>query len=147
MKREESYMNEFLSYVHMAANVYRIYQQKTADLRIKSMISGFADALSDHESKVKEVINDLGYNYTNSLKMMQKMALTMERLKNKMINDDFTLCMNMLKTTHMGIYQALNFIGKHNNLDARFIDVCENIIKEYDVIADKTRDFIENNYL
>ena len=76
---KEKEMNKFLSYLHMAAAVFRVYASKSNVLETKEFINGIIERISKHEIEVKELIQ-IGKD-GNNLSVMQKMAVYMCKIK------------------------------------------------------------------
>lgn len=137
--------NEFLSYVHMAASVFRVYASNCNVLSVKEFLNGIIDRISNHEKEIKEMmtISKKG----NRLSLMQKMVVLMITLKAKTMND-FSLCIEALKTIDMGTYQISAFIRMNkNHLNKRYIDAATKVLEEYDKINKELKEFINHQYL
>ena len=139
---KEKEMNKFLSYLHMAAVVFRVYASKSNILETKEFINGIIERISKHEIEVKELIQ-IGKN-GNNLSVMQKMTVCMCKMKT-CFKDDFSLCVEVLKTIDMGIYQTMTFIKENKNfLDEDFILCTKKVLEEYNKIAKETKEFINH---
>lgn len=139
---KEKEMNKFLSYLHMAAAVFRVYASKSNVLETKEFINGIIERISKHEIEVKELIH-IGKD-GNNLSVMQKMAVYMCKMKT-CFKDDFSLCVEVLKTIDMGIYQTMTFIKENKNfLDEDFILCAKKVLEEYNKIAKETKEFINH---
>ncbi len=142
---KEKEMNKFLSYLHMAAAVFRVYASKSNVLETKEFINGIIERISKHETEVKELIQ-IGKD-GNNLSVMQKMAVCMCKMKT-CCKDDFSLCIEVLKTIDMGIYQTMTFIKENKNfLDEDFILCAKKVLDEYNKIAKETKEFINHKKL
>lgn len=129
----------------MAAAVFRVYASKSNVLETKEFINGIIERISLHELEVKKImaINKEG----NELTCMQKMAVCMCKIK-VASKDDFLLCIEVLKTIDMGIYQTMTFIKENKNyLDSSFINCAKKVLEEYNKIAKETKEFINHQKL
>ena len=72
------------------------------------------------------------------------MAVCMCKMKT-CFKDDFSLCVEVLKTIDMGIYQTMTFIKENKNfLDEDFILCTKKVLEEYNKIAKETKEFINH---
>ena len=137
--------NKFLSYLHMAAAVFRVYASKSNVLETKEFINGIIERISKYEIEVKELMQ-IGKE-GNNLNVMQKMAVCMCKIKT-CSKDDFSLCIEVLKTIDMGVYQVMNFIKENKNyLDKEFILCSKNVLEEYNKIAKEMKAYINHQKL
>ena len=144
MKSKEE--NEFLSYVHMAASLFREYAKKSNVLEVKNFLNVIIEKLSKHEEEVKESM-EITKN-GNELSMMQNMVLCMNKMKINMMKNCFEICIEALKTVDMAIYQISRFIKKNKNVVRKdFLDKSIFVLKEYDKIGNEIRKFIFSHYL
>lgn len=138
--------NEFLSYVHMAASLFRIYSEKLTYLSTKQFFQEIETKLLKHEREIKEAmcIEKEG----NELSLMQKMVVCMSKMKVKMMKENFDVCIETLKTIDMGIYQIEIYLKKYQNaLNKEFVNNAKYVLKEYEGIAKDIRDNIHKQYL
>ncbi|MCH5171901.1 MAG: hypothetical protein J1F31_03615 [Erysipelotrichales bacterium] len=144
MKTKEQ--NELLSYVHMAASLFRQYAQCANNLETKDFLNKIIEKFSKHESEIKSRMHI--EKEGNVLSIMQNMIVCMKKMQIKTIKDSFEICVEALKTLHMAIYQLNRYIRKNINvLNDEFIGITKYLLKEYEGIEKELRDFIKTEYL
>ena len=139
-------LNKFLSYIHMGMSVYRIYYEQAVrleDEKLKDKIVEVEEIFKTHEEKITKMINELGEEATNSLTAAGIMGIYKEKLK--VFDDSFSVCINAIKATNMGMISAIKFLNDnkelHEEVRAKIVDV----IEDYQRIEEKWVNYILTN--
>ncbi len=144
MNIEEKNMLDFLSAVQMGEKIFELYYEKTANKNLKKLIKDTLSLFKSHEEKLKNIISAQGYNYCSCLKASQKMAIYMEKIKIHGKND-FYLCLTIISSIKTAINKALVFIFRnHEKFSQSYLDACKEIIRDYDDVMLKYKDFATN---
>lgn len=144
MNVEEKNMLDFLSAVQMGKRIFEVYYEKTANKSLKELIKETLTIFSNHEEKLKNIISAQGYNYCSCLKLSQKMAIYMEKIKVRNKND-FYLCLEIISSIKTAINKALVFVFRnHEKFSPSYLDACKEIIRDYDDIMIQYKEFATN---
>ncbi len=144
MNIEEKNMLDFLSAVQMGKKIFELYYEKTANKNLKNLIKDTLSLFKSHEEKLKNIISAQGYNYCSCLKISQKMAVFMEKIKIHGKND-FYLCLTIISSIKTAINKALVFIFRnHEKFSQSYLDACKEIIRDYDDVMLKYKNFATN---
>lgn len=144
MNIEEKNMLDFLSAVQMGRIIFDLYVDKTSNKELKNMLKDSIRIIEEHEKKLKNNINENGFNSDVCLKLSQKIAIQTEKIKIQKKND-FYLCLEIIKSMTTAMTKALTFIyTNHEVLKENFIDNAKEVIRDYDDILIKYKDFAIN---
>lgn len=128
-------LNKFLSYIHMGMSVYRVYHEhaeKMDDEQLLNEIVKVEEIFKKHEESITKEINELGEDATESLTLAGIMGVYKEKMM--IVDDAFSICLNAIKATNMGMLSALKFLEDNNKLEPRIRKLIVNVINDYERI-------------
>ena len=138
-------LNKFLSYIHMGTSVYRIYLDNAEKLHADSLISlikEIEEIFKTHEEKITRLIHQENEKATTSLTAAGILGVYKEKLK--IFDSAFTICINALKSTNMGLISAVKFLEDNKELHKDIKDIVINVIEDYQTIEKKLLDYVMN---
>lgn len=147
MSNNTKCMMKFYSYAHMGIENFKIYLNKTNDLELKKVLYKIIDQLTAQEKTIAKYLNKHHVNVEHDLTCKQKMVIQMEKLKTRIIKNDFCLCMEVIKALDMSIYQAVRFIYDHLDLDREFLLICDGFVDKLKELNVEIYQFVETTYL
>lgn len=136
-------LNKFLSYIHMGTSIYRIYLDNAERLHADSLISlikEIEEILKTHEEKITRLIHEENEKATTSLTAAGVLGVYKEKLK--IFDSAFTICINALKSTNMGLISAVKFLEDNKELHKEIKDIVINVIEDYQLIEKKLLDYV-----
>lgn len=136
-------LNKFLSYVHMGTSIYRIYLDNAERLHADSLISlikEIEEIFKTHEEKIIRLIHEENEKATTSLTAAGVLGVYKEKLK--IFDSAFTICINALKSTNMGLISAVKFLEDNKELHKEIKDIVINVIEDYQLIEKKLLDYV-----
>ncbi len=144
MNTEEKNMKDFLSAVEMGNKIFSLYENAAINKELKSYIKDSKDLFVNHEMKLKELLKKEGYNNITPLKLTQKMAIFMEKIKIKNKND-FYLCLEIISSLKTAMVKGLVFLKNNNNkVSLDYVNAAKEVIRDYDDVLLKYKDFAIN---
>ena len=136
-------LNKFLSYIHMGTSIFRIYMDNAERLHADSLISlikEIEEIFKTHEEKITRLIHEENEKATTSLTAAGILGVYKEKLK--IFDNAFTICINALKSTNMGLISAIKFLEDNKELHKEIKDIVINVIEDYQAIEKKLVDYI-----
>ncbi len=136
-------LNKFLSYIHMGTSIYRIYLDNAERLHADSLISlikEIEEIFKTHEEKITRLIHEENEKATTSLTAAGVLGVYKEKLK--IFDSAFTICINALKSTNMGLISAVKFLEDNKELHKEIKDIVINVIEDYQLIEKKLLDYV-----
>lgn len=136
-------LNKFLSYIHMGTSIFRIYMDNAERLHADSLISlikEIEEIFKTHEEKITRLIHEENEKATTSLTAAGILGVYKEKLK--IFDNAFTICINALKSTNMGLISAIKFLEDNKELHKEIKDIVINVIEDYQRIEKKLVDYI-----
>ncbi len=136
-------LNKFLSYIHMGNETFRLYYEKACELNnkeLKTLICNIQETFKKHEEIVTSVLEKNGYECSDDVTLIGKMALLIEELK--LVNDSFCICERAIKSVNMGLLSGLKMLYYNKNIDCEIISVMKDVISDYTDIMEKINDYI-----
>jgi hypothetical protein len=136
-------LNKFLSYIHMGTSIFRIYIDNAERLHADSLISlikEIEEIFKTHEEKITRLIHEENEKATTSLTAAGILGVYKEKLK--IFDNAFTICINALKSTNMGLISAIKFLEDNKELHKEIKDIVINVIEDYQAIEKKLVDYI-----
>ena len=136
-------LNKFLSYIHMGTSVYRIYLDNAEKLHADSLVSlikEIEEIFKTHEEKITRLIHEENEKATTSLTAAGLLGVYKEKLK--IFDSAFTICINALKSTNMGLISAIKFLEDNKELHKEIKDIIINVIEDYQKIEKKLLDYV-----
>lgn len=136
-------LNKFLSYIHMGTSIYRIYLDNAERLHADSLISlikEIEEIFKTHEEKITRLIHEENEKATTSLTAAGVLGVYKEKLK--IFDSAFTICINALKSTNMGLISAVKFLDDNKELHKEIKDIVINVIEDYQLIEKKLLDYV-----
>ena len=136
-------LNKFLSYIHMGTSIYRIYLDNAEKLHADSLISlikEIQEIFKTHEEKITRLIHEENEKATTSLTAAGILGVYKEKLK--IFDSAFTICINALKSTKMGLISAVKFLEDNKELHKEIKDIVINVIEDYQLIEKKLLDYV-----
>lgn len=135
-------LNHFLSAIIMGQEIFLIYKDKAQDEKLKIIIEDFINSLINQKKEMEKYISKT-FQINEELSLLQKNALILEKIKTKKINDDYSLCINIIKTMNKAIVGALNYFYKcDKEIRSNIKDIVENTLSNYDNIIGKLKNYI-----
>ena len=128
-------LNKFLSYIHMGNSVYRIYYgeaKKFSDTTLENLIKEVMEIFKTHEEQITKLINSFGETATDSLTAAGIFGVYKEKMM--IVDNAFSICLNAIKATNMGMLSALKFLEDNNKLEPRIRKLIVNVINDYERI-------------
>ena len=138
-------LNKFLSYIHMGTSIYRIYKDSAEKLHADSLtdlIVEIEEIFKTHEEKITRLIHEQNETATTSLTAAGILGVYKEKLK--IFDNAFTICINALKSTHMGLISSIKFLDDNKELHKEIKDIVINVIEDYQRIEKKFIDYTLN---
>ena len=136
-------LNKFLSYIHMGTSIFRIYMDNAERLHADSLISlikEIEEIFKTHEEKITRLIHEENEKATTSLTAAGILGVYKEKLK--IFDSAFTICINALKSTNMGLISAVKFLEDNKELHKEIKDIVINVIEDYQLIEKKLLDYV-----
>ena len=109
-------LNKFLSYIHMGMSVYRVYHEHAEKMNDEDLLNEIVkveEIFKTHEESITKEINELGEDATESLTLAGIMGVYKEKMM--IVDNAFSICLNAIKATNMGMLSALKFLEDNNN--------------------------------
>lgn len=131
-------LNKFLSYIHMGTTIYRIYYseaKKFNDEKLINLIVEIEEIFKTHEEKITKQINEMNEEATDSLTAAGIFGVYKERMK--VFDSPFSICINAIKSTNMGLLSSLKFLKENSKLDSHIKEYVVNVISDYKNIQSK----------
>lgn len=125
-------LNKLLSYIHMGNTIYRIYyehSEKLNDKKLTDLIVSIMEKFKIHEETITRLINEENEEATNSLTAAGIMGVYKEKLK--IFDTSFSIVINAIKATNMGMISTIKFLNENKNLDFNIIEKIKEIILDY----------------
>lgn len=125
-------LNKFLSYIHMGTSVYRIYYEhakKIEDEKLMNKIVEIQEIFKTHEETITKLINSFQEEATDSLTFAGMMGVCKEKMK--FFGNSFSICINAIKSTNMGMISAIKFLDNNKKLPILVKKEIKNVIKDY----------------
>ena len=140
--KKQIILNHFLSAIIMGQEIFSIYKDKAKDEKLKNIIEDFINSLINQKKEMEKYISKT-FQINEELSLLQKNALMLEKIKTKKINNDYSLCINIIKTMNKAIVGALNSFYKCDK-EIRFNikEIVENTLSNYDNIIGKLKNYI-----
>lgn len=135
-------LNKFLSYIHMGSSIYRIYLDSAEKLHADSLIkliNEIQEIFKTHEEKITRLIHEENEKATSSLTAAGVLGVYKEKLK--IFDNAYTICINALKSTNMGLISSIKFLEENKELHKDIKDIVINVIEDYEVIQKKLIDY------
>ncbi len=136
-------LNKFLSYIHMGMSIYRIYSNHAEALENKALmnlLTEIEEIFKKHEEGITSLINNYDEEATNSLTFAGVMGVYKEKLKT--FDDAYTICVNAIKTTNMGLLSAIKFLEENNDLPEDVKTKVKEVINDYINIEVKITNYV-----
>ena len=135
-------LNHFLSAIIMGQEIFSIYKDKAKDEKLKNIIEDFINSLINQKKEMEKYISKT-FQINEELSLLQKNALMLEKIKTKKINNDYSLCINIIKTMNKAIVGALNYLYKcDKEIRSSIKEIVENTLSNYDNIIGKLKNYI-----
>ena len=140
--KKQIILNHFLSAIIMGQEIFSIYKDKAKDEKLKNIIEDFINSLINQKKEMEKYISKT-FQINEELSLLQKNALMLEKIKTKKINNDYSLCINIIKPMNKAIVGALNSFYKCDK-EIRFNikEIVENTLSNYDNIIGKLKNYI-----
>ena len=103
--KEQIILNHFLSAIIMGQEIFSIYKDKAQDEKLKNIIEDFISSLINQKKDMEKYISKT-FQVNEELSILQKNALMLEKIKTKKIDNDYTLCINIIKVMNKAIVGA-----------------------------------------
>ncbi len=136
-------LNKFLSYIHMGNETLRLYHDAAENMnnkRLKKLITEIEEVFKRHEEAVTNVLKKRTCECTDSVTLMGKMAIVMEKLK--IVESEFDICERAIKAVNMGLISGLKFAYYNKNMDDDVLEVIKDVVSDYTDITEKINDYI-----
>lgn len=138
--KQDIVMNHYNSALIMGEEVFLIYLTKTNNSIFIKMINDFLSSIKKQQKELKSYLKSKNIEVNDECSTLQKNAIMMERLKMKVIKDDYELGLTMIKTMNQAILGALRYYRKFDNeLKKEFYDIIKYTISNYDNIIGKIK--------
>ncbi len=142
-------LNKFLSYIHMGNSVYRIYYEASREIekeKLTNLIVEIQETFKTHEERIVSLIKDLNEIPTKSLTFSGRMGVCMEKMKS--LDTEYSICLNAIKATNMGLISSLKFLRENNKLAPEIKEAMVDVVNDYNKINAKLTNYlIENKIL
>ena len=127
----------------MGTSVYRIYLDNAEKLHADSLINlikEIEEIFKTHEEKITRLIHEENEKATTSLTAAGILGVYKEKLK--IFDSAFTICINALKSTNMGLISAVKFLEDNKELHKEIKYIVINVIEDYQLIEKKLLDYV-----
>ena len=105
-----------------------------------SLIKEIEEIFKTHEEKITRLIHEENEKATTSLTAAGVLGVYKEKLK--IFDSAFTICINALKSTNMGLISAVKFLEDNKELHKEIKDIVINVIEDYQLIEKKLLDYV-----
>jgi len=143
--KQENVMNHFVSAIQMGEEIFGIYREKAEDQKLKLILIDF---IASFGTQKENLINDLiAANFTieEGLSMLQKNAIAMERMRVKLIQNDYDLGIRIIDAMSSAIKGALKYYRKCDaEIRIRFRKSIREILANYENIIGKIKTYLIN---
>lgn len=136
-------LNKFLSYIHMGTTIFRIYYEQAHRLKNEKLLNKIVEIeeiFKTHEESITNLIEEFGEKATDSLTMAGIMGVYKERMK--ILDDDFSICINAIKSTNMGYVSAIKFLYENRQLFEEIKIKITEVINDYENIIGMLKKYI-----
>lgn len=143
--KDQAIMNHYVSAIVMGKEIFQIYEEKAKDQRLKDIISDFIDSFANQKNNLIIELKSLGYEVEEDISILQKNAIMMERMKTKVLKDDYELGINIISSMCSAIKGALKYYKKCNpGLKMKFKKNIKEIMVNYENIIGKIKTYLLN---
>lgn len=143
--KQETVMNHFVTAIAMGEEIFRIYQEKAGDQKLKLILIDF---ISSFENQKENLINELiaaNFQTTEEYSILQKNAIAMEKMRTKLIKDDYELGIHIIDTMGSAIKGALKYYRKCDpDIRIKFKKSVREILVNYENIIGKIKTYLIN---
>lgn len=141
--KAEIIMNHFVNGIIMGKEMFIIYEDKAQDRELKRNLKDFISSFDNQKSKLKKVLQKQGFSVEEECTTLQKNAIMIEKIKTKVIKNDFELCLNIINAMNGAIIGALKYYNKcDKDLRHQFQNSIEDILINYDNIIGKIKSYV-----
>lgn len=141
--KTEIIMNHFVNGIIMGKEMFIIYEDKAQDRELKRNLKDFISSFDNQKSKLKKVLQKQGFSVEEECTTLQKNAIMIEKIKTKVIKNDFELCLNIINAMNGAIIGALKYYNKcDKDLRHQFQNSIEDILINYDNIIGKIKSYV-----
>lgn len=141
--KTEIIMNHFVNGIIMGKEMFIIYEEKAQDRELKRNLKDFISSFDNQKSKLKKVLQKQGFSVEEECTTLQKNAIMIEKIKTKVIKNDFELCLNIINAMNGAIIGALKYYNKcDKDLRHQFQNSIEDILINYDNIIGKIKSYV-----
>lgn len=143
--KQETVMNHFVTAIAMGEEIFRIYQEKAGDQKLKLILIDF---ISSFENQKENLINELiaaNFQTAEEYSILQKNAIAMEKMRTKLIKDDYELGIHIIDTMGSAIKGALKYYRKCDpDIRIKFKKSVREILVNYENIIGKIKTYLIN---
>lgn len=141
--KAEIIMNHFVNGIIMGKEMFIIYEEKAQDRELKRNLKDFIFSFDNQKSKLKKVLQKQGFSVEEECTTLQKNAIMIEKIKTKVIKNDFELCLNIINAMNGAIIGALKYYNKcDKDLRHQFQNSIDDILINYDNIIGKIKSYV-----
>lgn len=143
--KEQDIMNHFVSAIVMGKEIFEIYQEKAKDQKLKLIIGDFIESFANQKENLVNELQTQGYEIEEDYSILQKNAIMMEKVKTKILKDDYELGINIINTMASAIKGALKYYRKCNiSTKIKFKKNIKEIMVNYENIIGKIKTYLIN---
>ncbi len=136
--------NRFLTATIMGKNIFMIYKNKTDNIELKNLLNESIKIFKKQEENIINEIKILNDIPNNNLLISQNLAIILEKIKIKMIKNDFLLIMRIIKVLNTGINGSYKlFFNNKNSFSNSFNNIIKKNINENELLEIKYKNLLK----
>lgn len=144
--KKEAVMNHFIRAVVMGDQIFAIYGEKTKSQELSQMIEDFRASFANQKKELIKVLKDKYMMVDEECTMLQKNAIFLERMKTMTVQNDYDLCIQIIKSMNSAIVGALKYYAKiDDEIREEFVDVIKSTLSNYENIIGKVKTYALEN--
>lgn len=135
MNKKLQEINKFLRSIHMGTQTFRVYKEKTTDVKLLNLFDEALKVFKKHENILTALLLDLEIDPTDELSIGNDFVIMMERMKKPCC--DFAVGIYALKALNMGLIGGLEFIYEHRDFSLKHKLILNEVIDDYVILIKK----------
>lgn len=131
--KNKSALDHFYNAVSMGEIIFLDYMNRTMNTELKTLIGEIISSFKSQKEIIYKAIKKENPSFDDSLSFPQKNAILLEKIRTRMISDDFSLCLEMIKCINSAIIGSLKYLNKHKErFNVESLKIVKESMKYYD---------------
>ena len=140
--RKEDILSHFANAIIMGKEIFKNYEERAQDKDLKKNLKDFISSFDTQYHNLKKTMKRLNLEIEEDQTLLQKNAILMEKIKTKTINNDFDLCITIIKAMNGALVGALKYFRKCDcEMRSKLLEIVQAIISNYENIMGKIKNY------